>query len=141
VTNIRTLMNSTATKLDPQWDNVAIPLEDLQVKIGNLLAACIELLSGLEQNFSASKDYVFLWDRSKITSKSLQLIAASLGKEKGLEFHVKIVLRDRKEEIAISKDPTPFAPQLRQMMAVQDTRGKIIGGEVWLAVKDVNILF
>lgn len=138
---IRTVMNSIATKLDPQWDNVGIPLEDLQVNIGNLLAACIELLSRLEQNFSASKDYVFLWDQSKITSKSLQLIAASLGKDKGLEFHVKIVLRDRKGEIAISKDATPFAPQLRQMMAVQDTRGKIIGGEVWLAVKGGNILF
>ena len=132
---IRTVMASTATKLDPQWDNVAIPLEDLQVKAGEAMAACIELLSGLEQNFSASKDYVFLWDQSKITSKSLNLIAASLEKEKGLKFHVKIVLRDQKGKIDINRDPTPFVPQLRQMMAVKDTRGKIIGGKVWLAVE------
>lgn len=132
---IRTDMTSTSTKLDPQWDNVAIPLEDFWVKEGDAIAACVELLSGLEQNFSASKDYVFLWDRSKITSKSLNLIASSLEKEKGLKFHVKIVLRDQKGEIEISKDPTPFDPQLKQMMAVQNTQGKIIGGKVWLAVE------
>jgi hypothetical protein len=126
---------ATAIKSTPPWDKITLPLEGHWLKEGDDVAACLGLLSALENNYSASKEDRFFWDRSKITSKSLNQIASSFEKGKNLKFYLSIELRDRHGTAAITRDPTSFVPKLRQMIAVINAEGKIIGGEVMIGLE------
>jgi hypothetical protein len=131
-------MASTAMESTPPWVKIVIPLEDYWLQEGDEVAACLVLLSALDHDFSFSKDHSFLWDRARVTSENLHRIAASLEKERGLKFYVKIELRDQGGTTEIIREPAPFLPRLSQMIAITDTGGKMIGGNVMIGIEKVE---
>jgi hypothetical protein len=132
---VHTELSSTATKIDPQWDSVTIPLDHFRLREAEAVAACYGLLTGMEKEFSASKEHLFLWDQSQLTPQGLNRLAASLEQGRNYKFHVTIELRAPRGKTEIHIDSVPFVPQLRQMMAARNAKGKITGGSVMIAVE------
>ena len=132
---VHTQIAFTVMKIDSKWDKVTIPLEDFQLKEAEAIATCYGLLNGMEKEFSVSKEHLFLWDQSKLTPDGLGGIASSLEKGQKYGFNVNIELEGPLGTREIQRDPTPFIPQLRQMIAARNARGKITGGSVMIAVE------
>lgn len=125
----------TFSRHDAQWDEIVIPLDRSSLMEAADTAACFELLSRLDQSFSSSKEYAFLWDESKITTTSLGLISSSLEETGELRFRVRIELADKRGRREIGRDPTSFVPNLQQAMACRNERGDITGGVVSIALE------
>jgi hypothetical protein len=132
---IRTELSSSAAKIDSNWDKVDIQLDDFLLREADALAVCYELVSAMQKKFSASNEYLFLWDQRQLTPEGLNQLASSFEKNRNCRFHVKIELRTPRGSTEIQKDPTPFDPHLRQMLAVRNAQGEITGGSVWIAVE------
>ena len=132
---IRTELSSTAKKIDSQWDRVTLQLDDFLLKEGEAVAACHWLLTAMQNKFSASNENLFLWDQSQLTPQSLNQLASSLEEGRNCRFHVNIELHAPQSRTEIQRDPTPFEPQLRQMIAARNAQGKITGGSVMIAVE------
>jgi hypothetical protein len=132
---VHTEIASTVTKIDPQWDRVAIQLEEFRLKEGEAIATCYGLLTAMEKKFSASNEHLFLWDQSQLTPQGLNLLASSLEQGRNYRFHVNIELRAPQGNTEIQRDSIPLVPQLRQMIAARNAQGKITGGSVMIAVE------
>jgi hypothetical protein len=131
---IRTDMAPTIVKEASPWSRIDFPL-DLPILAGaSDTAASFELLSRLDASFSASREYTFLWDESRITPQSLGTIASSVEKAGKLRFHSKIELTGKRGHREVARDSVPFAPNLRQTIACTDERGEITGGVVSISV-------
>lgn len=98
------------------------------------VAAAAELLDLLNQKFRVSAQSTFLWEQDRVTSQVLEGLASAWEQGKGLKGHIALKLRDRQGTLEIRRAATPFAPQLRQKVTLQDARGRISGGEVWIAL-------
>jgi hypothetical protein len=132
---VRTEMASTAAKMDAQWDQISLPIESSLQKEGDDVAACIELLNGLEESFSGSKEFVFQWDQSKITQDGLSQIASSFEKDNNLKYHVNVEIIDKQGKTEIRRDVTSFVPKLQQIIAIRSAHGKMISGMVKIGIE------
>lgn len=132
---VRTELASTAAKIDAHWDKLSMPIELFWQKEGDDVAACFELLSGLEERFSCSKEYTFLWDQSKIAQDGLNLIVTSFEKDNALKFHVNVEIIDKQGKTEIRRDATPFVPKLQKIIAVKNARGKMTSGMVMIGIE------
>jgi hypothetical protein len=132
---IRTELHFTTSKIDLQWDKIIIRADEFQIRETQSVAACYGLLAGLEKEFSASKEYLFLWDQSQLTPDRVGQVASYFERSQNYKFNVSIELRSPKGKTQIQPDSTPFLPQLRQTIAVRNAQAKITGGIIMLAVE------
>ena len=135
---IKTETEFTVMKVDSQWYKVTIPIEDFYLEEAEALSTCYGLLTKMEKKFSISNEHLFLWDRSRLTSNELDLIVSSLEKEQNLRFYVNIELEAPSGITQIQRDPEPFLPQMRQVIAAKNAKGKVTGGSVTIAVEKAD---
>jgi hypothetical protein len=113
---------------------INIPLRGFWLDQTRRVAAAAELLDLLDDRFKVAGKFNFLWDKAGISPPTLEAAAAAWDQGKGLKSHIALKLRDRQGTKEIRRTPVPFNPQLRQKIAIQEAPGRIIGGEVWIAI-------
>jgi len=121
--------------IDKNWARVAIVIDPFLLNKANLIDASEEFLDALDKEFSSSKDFVFLWDKPRVSTKSIENIALRIEQEKRLRYNISVKIRYKEKTKEISRGEKAFVPDLRQKISVKESNGQLNGGEVWIGIK------
>ena len=122
-------------KLNKEWDEVDIPIDSFLLEKGRFIDECEGLLDALNNEFSASEDFAFLWDKSKVTTKDIKQIASKVERGKELKFDVSVKMRYKDKSVEVNSNGGGlFVPELRQKVSLKESNGQLTGGEVWVGI-------
>lgn len=121
--------------MNKKWDRINIAIDPFLLKEVNLVDASEKFLDALDKEFSSSKDFIFLWDKSKVSTKSIENIALRIEQEKRLKYNISINIRYKEKTETISRGEKLFVPDLRQKISIKEPNGKLTGGEVWIGIR------
>jgi len=122
-----------------KWDRVDITPNPSFLKEANWVDAGEELVDALDKDFSSSKRFIFLWDKAKISPRSIEDIARKMEEKKNLRYSISIQIRYKEKTDDINRGDKLFVPVLGQKVSIQDPNGQITGGELHIAVTPLLI--
>lgn len=126
-------------EMSKTWDRVDITPNPSFLKEANGVDAGEELLDALDKEFSSSRHFIFLWNKSKISTRSIESIVRKMEEEKNLRYNISIKIRYKEKTDDINRGDKLFVPELRQKISIREPNGQITGGEVWIAVTPLSI--
>lgn len=123
--------------IDERWNNLNVTIDLLCLEEARFVDACEGLLDALDKEFSSFKDLIFFWDKSRVTTKSIEDIASQMEQESGLKYNVSIIIRYKEGIEEINRNGM-FTPRLRQKISVKESNGHLNGGEIWIDAEPVS---
>lgn len=115
--------------LSEEWAVINIPINDYFLEQGRLIDRCEEVLDALEKIHSSKSEYLFLWERDKISEKRIKDMVKKIENErKDFKFNITIKFAD--ERIIIGE--SGLVPVLQQSLTIKTSKTELVSGSIWI---------
>jgi len=129
---VESLLTVTSEPSDGGWTRTIVPMNTRLLQEAQEMDRCEELLERLEKRFLHAENYVFVWDRAKVTKQEVENAVSGLERETGRRYKVSVEVQEKTRKTELGRDKRLFVPKIRQRIALKDPGGVLTAGEVWI---------